>query len=191
MTQPKFQGKYRIESTRLPERDYGENGWYFVTICTKDCIFHLGNGVVYGQVQLTPIGEIAQKFFVEIPNHSKYTYVDTYVVMPNHVHGIIIIDKPIDIAISRPKQIKADITENEFMSQISPKAGSLGSIIRSYKSAVTRWCRRNQHAYFAWQERFYESIIRADDSIDRIRQYIINNPVKWEQDKNNLPDLWM
>ena len=182
MTQPKFQGKYRIESTRLPDRDYAANGWYFVTICTQDCICHLGNGVVSGQVQLTPIGKIAQKFFAEIPNHSKYTHVDAYVVMPNHVHGIVVIDKPTDIAISRHKQVQADI-ESAFMSQISPKAGSLSTIIRSYKSAVTRWCRRNQHEYFAWQERFYESIIRADESIDRIRQYIINNPAKWEENK--------
>jgi REP element-mobilizing transposase RayT len=191
MTQPKFQGKYRIESTRLPDRDYAANGWYFVTICTKNCIYHLGNGIVSGKVQLTPIGEIAQKFFVEIPNYSKHIYIDAYVVMPNHVHGIVVIDKPTDIAVLRHKNREVDITQNEFMSQISPKAGSLSTIIRSYKSAVTRWCRRNQHEYFAWQERFYESIIRADDSIDKIRQYIINNPAKWEQNKNNPPDLWM
>ncbi|MGB6298045.1 MAG: transposase, partial [Rivularia sp. (in: cyanobacteria)] len=188
MTQPKFKGKYRIESTRLPDRDYAANGWYFVTICTKDCIYHLGNGVISGKVQVTPIGEIAQQFFAEIPKYSKYTYVDAYVVMPNHVHGIVVIDKPTNIAISPRKN---EITQTEFMSQISPKSGSLSTIIRSYKSAVTRWCRRNQHEYFAWQERFYESIIRADDSIDRIRQYIINNPAKWEQNKNNPPDLWM
>ncbi|WP_414621403.1 transposase [Calothrix sp. CCY 0018] len=191
MTQPKFKGKYRIESTRLPDRDYAANGWYFVTICTKDCIYHLSNSVVSGKVQLTPIGEIAQQYFIDIPKYSKHTYVDAYVIMPNHLHGIVVIDKPSDIARARHKQIKADITESEFMSQISPKAGSLSTIIRSYKSAVTRWCRRNQHEYFAWQERFYESIIRADDSIDRIRQYIINNPAKWEENKNNAPDLWM
>ncbi len=191
MTQPKFKGKYRIESTRLPDRDYAANGWYFVTICTKDCIYHLGNSVVSDRVQLTPIGEIAQQYFIDIPNHSKHTYVDAYIIMPNHVHGIVVIDNPSDIAPSRNKQIKPEVAESEFMSQISPKAGSLSTIIRSYKSAVTRWCRRNQHEYFAWQERFYESIIRADASIERIRQYIINNPAKWEQNKNNPPDLWM
>ena len=191
MTQPKFKGKYRIESTRLPDRNYAANGWYFVTICTKDCIYHLGNSVVLGKVHLTPIGEIAQKFFAEIPNHSKYTYVDAYVVMPNHVHGIVVIDKPNDIATLRQKNTETDITQSEFMSQISPKAGSLSTTIRSYKSAVTRWCRQNKYEYFAWQERFYESIIRVDDSIDRIRQYISNNPAKWEENKNNPPDLWM
>ena len=191
MTQPKFQGKYRIESTRLPDRDYAANGWYFVTICTKHCIYHFGSGVVSAKVKLTPIGEIAQQYFIDIPNHSKHTYIDAYVVMPNHVHGIVVIDNKSHIAPSPHKQIKADTAESQFMSQISPKPGSLSTIIRSYKSAVTHWCRRNQHEHFAWQERFYESIIRADDSIDRIRQYIINNPAKWEQNKNNPPDLWM
>ncbi|NJL78768.1 MAG: transposase [Richelia sp. RM2_1_2] len=188
MTQPKFQGKYRIESTRLPDYDYAANGWYFVTICTKDRIYHLGNGVVSGKVQLTPIGEIAQQYFIDIPNHAKHTHVDTYVIMPNHVHGIVVIDKSTNTAKSSQKNAE---TQSQFMSQISPKPASLSTIIRSYKSAVTRWCNRNQHEYFAWQERFYESIIRLDDSIDRIRQYIINNPGKWEQDKNNPPDLWM
>ena len=97
MTQPKFKGKYRIESTRLPDRDYAANGWYFVTICTKDCIYNVGNGVVSAQVQLTPIGEIAEQYFIDIPNHFKHTYVDAYVVMPNHVHGIVVIDKPTNL----------------------------------------------------------------------------------------------
>ncbi|MDY6902764.1 MAG: transposase [Cyanobacteriota bacterium] len=185
MTKPKFQGKYRIESTRLPDRDYAANGWYFVTICTKHCIHHFGNGVVSGQVQLTPIGEIAQQYFIDIPNHSKHTYVDKYVVMPNHVHGIVVIDKPTS---NVETQNFASNESNKF----GPlKPGSLQAIIHSYKSAVTRWCRRNKHEYFAWQERFYESIIRADSSIERIRQYIINNPAKWEENKNNPPDLWM
>ncbi|MEO0837940.1 MAG: transposase [Cyanobacteria bacterium J06643_5] len=191
MNQSKFQGKYRIESTRLSDKDYAENGWYFITICTKDCIYHFSNSVVSGQVQLTPIGEIAQQYFIDIPKYSKYTCIDAYVIMPNHVHGIVVINKPTDIAISHPKQTKADIMGNEFMSQISPKSGSLSAIIRSYKSAVTRWCGRNGYPDFKWQERFYESIIRVDDSIDRIRKYIDNNPAKWEKNKNNPPDLWM
>ena len=179
MTQPKFQGKYRIESTRLPDRDYAANGWYFVTICTKHCIYHFGNGVVSGHVKLTPIGEIAQQYFIDIPNHAKHIYVDAYVVMPNHVHGIVVIDKPTNIA------------SNESNKFGPLKPGSLQAILHSYKSAVTRWCGKNGYQDFKWQERFYESIIRADGSVERIRQYIINNPAKWEQDKNNPPDLWM
>jgi len=153
------------------------------------------------QVQLNPIGEIAQNFWADIPNHFDYTYIHTYVIMPNHIHGIIIIDCPNPIKENIPPNnvetlhcnvsTKSDITQRQLMSDISPKVGSLSAIVRSYKSAVTRQCRRNGYDSFAWQPRFYEHIIRADSSLDRIRQYIINNPAQWEADKNNPTNLWM
>ena len=93
MSETKFKGKYRIKSTRLPNRDYGANGWYFVTICTKKCSHFFGN-ITTGQVQLSTIGEIAQQFWADIPNHFAHTYIDAYVIMPNHIHGIIVIDRP-------------------------------------------------------------------------------------------------
>ena len=77
------------------------------------------------------------------------------------------------------------------MSEISPKTGSLGSIIRSYKAAVTRWCRQHEFNNCAWQPRFYDHIIRNDGSLAKIREYIINNPMKWEDDKNNPINLWI
>ncbi|MEH2432992.1 MAG: hypothetical protein V7K25_01825 [Nostoc sp.] len=82
-----------------------------------------------------------------------------------------------------------DVTQRQFMSEISPKPCSLSAIARSYKSAVTRWYRENSYEDFAWQPRFYDHIIRADVSLDRIREYIINNPIKW--DKNNPTNLGM
>lgn len=195
MTQPKFQGKYRVESTRLPNRNYAANGSYFITICTKNRDHYFGN-VVSGQVHLSVIGKIAQRFWVDIPNHFDYTYIDAYVIMPNHVHGIVVIDRPENIEtlqcnVSTQNDAPWDITQRQFMSNISAKPGSLGAIARSYKSVVTRWCRENGHNHFAWQSRFYDHIIRADGSLDCIREYIINNPTKWEEDKNNPANLWM
>jgi REP element-mobilizing transposase RayT len=73
----------------------------------------------------------------------------------------------------------------EKMSKLSPKANSLSVIIRSYKSSVTRWCKQNNYDNFGWQSRFYEHIIRNDGSIDKIRQYIINNPSQWSIDRHN------
>ncbi|MDJ0712816.1 MAG: hypothetical protein QNJ54_01180 [Prochloraceae cyanobacterium] len=189
-----YKKKYRIESIRLPNRDYGANGWYFVTICTGDRLPYFGN-IINGQMQLSAIGKIARQFWLEIPNHSKYTYIDEYVIMPNHVHGIIVIDKPDrycrDVAcnVSTRSNDKYDLSR--AMSQMSPKSNSLGVIIRSYKSSVTRWCRTNNRQNFAWQSRFYDRVIRKDGSLDRIRQYIINNPAKWEKDRNNSASLWM
>jgi REP element-mobilizing transposase RayT len=195
MTLPKFKGKYRVESTRLPNRNYAANGWYFVTICTRDRIHFFGD-VIAGEVQLSAIGEIAQQFWTDIPNHFNDTYIDAYVIMPNHVHGIVVIDCPKNVEtlqcnVSTQHDAPCDIIQRQFMSDISPKPGSLGAIARSYKSVVTRWCRENGHNHFAWQSRFYDHIIRADGSLDRIREYIINNPAKWEEDKNNPANLWM
>ena len=207
MTQPRFKGKYRIESIRLPNRDYAANGWYFVTICTQNRNHFFGN-VIADQMQLSAIG-IAQQFWAEIPNHFAHTYIDAYIIMPNHVHGIVVIDRPpilssiattpvetLHCNVSTPPrcnvntQSNVNIQQRRVMSE-SPKTGSLGCIIRSYKSAVTRRCHQNGFDDFGWQSRFYEHIIRADGSLDRIRQYIINNPTKWAKDYNNRANLWM
>lgn len=91
-----FKNKYRIESTRLSNRDYAANGLYFVTICAGDRACFFGD-IVNAQMHLSVIGQIAERFWVEIPQHFKNTYIDAYVIMPNHVHGIIIIDKPYDV----------------------------------------------------------------------------------------------
>ncbi|MBU7586616.1 MAG: transposase [Nostoc sp. TH1S01] len=189
-----FKNKYRVESNRLANRDYSQNGWYFVTICTYERQWLFGD-VVNSQVHLSEIGKIAAKFWAEIPQHSQNTYIDAYVIMPNHVHGIIVIDNPEcrDVACN-VSTLGDDFDDTDVyrnLSKISPKAGSLSVVIRSYKSAVTRWCNMNGYPNFAWQQRFFDHIIRADHSLDKIREYIINNPQKWEYDKNNSAGLWM
>ena len=91
----KFRDKYRIPSSRLQNWDYSWNAPYFVTICTakRECYF---GDIVNREMHLSDIGKIAQKFWLEIPNHFPFVILDAFVVMPNHVHGIIIIDKPDD-----------------------------------------------------------------------------------------------
>jgi putative transposase len=195
MIKPKFQGKYRVESTRLLNRNYAANGWYFITICTKDR-FHYFGQIVSSQVNFSEIGEIAQKCWVEIPNHFEHTQIDTYVIMPNHVHGIVIIDKPTDVETRNSLDVEtrnfASLQPEDESNKFGAlKSGSLQAMIHAYKSAITRWCRKNGFEDFAWQSRFYDRIIRVDGSLDRIREYIINNPDKWEHDKNNSANLWM
>ena len=223
MTQPLFRDKYRVKSSRLPDRDYGANGYYFVTICTRDRLHFFGDIVIEtlqcnvstDRMQLSPIGKIAQQFWLDIPNHFSHTYIDAYVIMPNHIHGIIAIDRPSDG--NYPAKNNDDCSKNvetlqcnvstpssaspytprrkdpqrEFMSQISPKAGSLETIVRSHKSIVSRCCRQNGLDNFGWRSRFYEHIIRADGSLDRIRQYIHDNPINWAKETKNCPNLWM
>lgn len=175
-----------MKSIRLPNRNYAANGYYFVTICTHQKHCYFGN-IVNNKIQLSPIGETANKFWLEIPQHSQYTYLDEYIIMPNHIHGIIVIDNPNNlcrnVACNVPT-IDDDIAK--IMSELSPKSGSLSTIIRSYKAAVTRWCNQNNYNNFKWQPRFYEHIIRNDGSLDIIREYIMNNPLKWSADRNNL-----
>ena len=175
--------KFGRQTIRLKNYNYAANGYYFVTICTheKQCYF---GDVVDGEMHLSQIGKIARQYWLEIPQHSKYTYLDKFVIMPNHVHGIIVIDNPDnpsrDVACYVPTNDEWGLPQT--MSKLSPKLGTLGAIIRSYKSSVTRWCRQNDDDIFHWQSRFYEHIIRDEKSLNNIRRYIIDNPAKWTED---------
>jgi putative transposase len=182
-----YKNKYRIESIRLPNRDYAANGLYFVTICTRDRFCFFGD-IINGQMQLSSVGKIAQKNWIAIPNHFEHINIDVYVVMPNHIHGIVIIDRPL---INPETRCIASLhqTNNNKFAPLKP--GSLQAIIHSYKASVTRWCRKNGYENFAWQSRFYEHIINNDASLKRIREYIFKNPAKWQEDKNNNINLWM
>ncbi|AFZ04451.1 transposase [Calothrix sp. PCC 6303] len=180
-----YRNKYRVESTRLPSRDYAANGLYFITICTDKRRHFFGNIQEFA-MQLSDVGKIAEQFWLEIPNHFQHTNIDSFVIMPNHVHGIIIIDKLDNDNIVHSRNVPDE--SNQFGGL---KPGSLQTIIHSYKSSVTRWCGKNGYENFRWQPRFYENIIRADSSLDNVRKYINNNPIKWEYDKDNKPNLWM
>jgi putative transposase len=178
-----YQGKYRVESIRLKNYDYGADGYYFVTICTRNRQLFFGD-VVAGKMELSMIGEIVQKFWQEIPKHSLYAYLDEYVIMPNHVHGII--------CISRPPAKRDETNPPACSNKFSPlQSSSLQAIIHSYKAAVTRWCNKNNQSHFSWQPRFHEHVIHDKSALERIRTYIVNNPKKWEYDRNNSNNLWM
>lgn len=94
----KFRNKYRIKSARCHNWDYSSNAAYFVTICTQNREHFFGK-IVNQKMILSEIGKIADKFWYEIPNHFPYIKLDAFIVMPNHIHGIIIIDNPYQINI--------------------------------------------------------------------------------------------
>jgi len=87
-----YRNRYRIESSRLQNWDYGSNAMYYVTLCTRDRIDYFGE-VVEGQMNLSEIGVIADKYWISMPEHFPFVLLDSYVIMPNHIHGIIIIRK--------------------------------------------------------------------------------------------------
>jgi REP element-mobilizing transposase RayT len=235
--------RHHRRSIRLTGYDYALPGAYFVTICTKNRVCFFGD-VVEGRVQPSPIGAAAQACWAEIPDHFPQVALDAFVVMPNHVHGIIGItnradgdhsgtqpvdhttddagtrdgdglmvdpgtsgavqlngptseDPPTGLTIptskDQPKGPPSPTSEDPptgptvdpYFSNLSPKRGTLSVIIRTYKAAVTRWCRVNGYPAFAWQSRFYDHIIRNDKALTRIRRYIADNPRRWSTDREH------
>ncbi len=175
--------KYRVESIRLKNHDYGADGYYFITICTRNRQSFFGD-IIAGAMRLSTIGEIAQKFWQEIPKHSTYAYPDEYVIMPNHIHGII--------CISRPPAKRDETKQPACFNKFAPlPSNSLQAIVHSYKAAVTRWCNKHNQSHFSWQTRFHEDVICDKDAHRNIRTCIANNPQKWEYDRNNKSNLWM
>jgi REP element-mobilizing transposase RayT len=169
-----FRGQYRTGSYRYHGYDYSSPGEYFITIDVKNFRPCFGK-IIDGKVILSEAGKIAEKCWSEIPSHFKHIRIDEFVIMPDHMHGIICISEreisPIpEIGEKQKKRIV-----DPHMSEISPSKGSLASIIRSYKSAVTKMIHVTDHG-FEWQSLYYDHIIRGHNELCRIRNYIRNNP---------------
>jgi len=196
----KFQNKYRIPSARLSTWDYSSNGAYFITICMANRQHFLGY-IINGEMHLSEIGKKVYKCWHDTPNHFPHFYLDEFIIMPNHVHGIVLIENPyIDNgngfnvvetrhALSLRKtdtgQSKPEKTEEPKQPHPrfrNPGKNTLSSMIGSFKSSVTRYCNENKLP-FGWQSRFHDHIIRDNDEFHRIRIYIMNNPANWETDK--------
>lgn len=191
----KYNNKYRIESVRLKNWDYRNNGAYFITINTGNRKHFFGE-IINSEMQLSPIGEYAENFWMEIPKHFPFVELGNFVIMPNHTHGILIINNPNpvislhcnDLLISLQcneidKSLQCnDSTGNQYFSDISPKSGSISTIIRSYKSVVSKHARL-LNPEFNWQPKFHDHVIRNSESFERIQNYIENNPSNWKEDK--------
>ncbi len=188
-----FKETYRVETARLRGWDYTAAGWYFVTICAGNRQPFFGQ-VENGVVRLSPIGQTACNYWQQIPQHTAGNVeLDVFMVMPDHLHGIIVIldVETLQCNVSTTPQCNVSTRNpNDPMSQISPKSGSLGAIVRSYKSAVSRWCSQNGFAEFSWQGRFYDHIIRNEQALHRIRKYIVENPAHWKIEHRNSENVW-
>jgi len=190
----KFHNIYRISTTRLPNWDYSANGYYFITICTKDRKEFFGE-IVKIKMCLSEIGEIAHKYWLEIPNYFPFVKLNEFVIMPNHVHGILII-KNVDNCKFRNvcKNVRRDVinhvsTDKNLYSKITPmNKHSLGEIIRWFKGRTTFEIKKMKVNFF-WQSRFYDHIIRNEKEFYRIKQYVKYNPMNWKEDKNNMGEF--
>ncbi|NDV77786.1 transposase [Dysgonomonas sp. 511] len=158
-------------SIRLHGYDYSQGGLYFVTICVKDkeCLF---GTVVDGDMVLNEFGNIVKKCWLAIPEHYAYVVLHGYIIMPNHIHGIIEIGEFVGANYHSP--------ENEALFR-SP-SGTIGSIIRGLKIGVMKWYKEYLQVKSIWQRSYYEHIIRNDESYQKITEYIYENPGNWLTD---------
>jgi REP element-mobilizing transposase RayT len=185
------ENQHHRRSIRLKEYDYSQPGEYFVTICTynHECI--LGE-IINGEMRLNEIGKIVERCWKEIPSHFMNVELDEFVVIPNHLHGILTINEPVEYIqpnIHVGVQNFEPLQQNTYQ-HVIPK--SLGSIIRSYNAAVTHKCRQCGYHDFRWQRNYFEHIIRNDNELNNIRDYIHNNVLQWainRDDPDNIP-LW-
>lgn len=170
-----FKNKYRSNSLRLKSWDYSRNGGYFVTICIQGKKFRLCE-IKNGPVVLNDGGKIVNKIWHEIPKHFANIVLDEFVVMPDHVHGIIIVDNDtVDVAYMQHVRKNVDPIQYRVMRSKM----LLSRVIQQFKSAVTREINRKCKIDFRWQRNYYERIIRNENELQRIRKYIRENPVKW------------
>ncbi|MFH0979401.1 MAG: transposase [Candidatus Roizmanbacteria bacterium] len=161
---------------RLKNFNYSSNGYYFVTICAKnrECLF---GEIIDGKMVLNEHGKIIEKYWEEIPNHYQNILLDEFIIMPNHIHGIVVISK------HKQKIIKNVGTEQ---CSVPTRFGLLSKIIKSFKEIIIKIFHIEFGNYrFKWQRSFYDHIIRNEESVQKIREYIRNNAKNWNKDRNN------
>ncbi|MBC7844871.1 MAG: transposase [Flavobacterium sp.] len=206
----KFRNKYRVPSARLQNWDYGTNGAYFITICTKE-MQHFFGEVVDKKMILNSVGVLAEEYWIEILKQFPYVELGNFQIMPNHMHGILIIDKSVVVAVEtrfiasnldgimEDERIKDDVdsSETRLIASVPPQNDGIGGfsgennpmladnisrIIRWYKGRCT-FEMRKINPNFGWHPRFHDHIIRNSESFERIQNYIEENPARWEEDK--------
>jgi REP element-mobilizing transposase RayT len=197
----KYRNKYRIPSARIQNWDYGTDGAYFITICTENRHYFFGDIATNSAIDIsvdtsnsisshakpilipTELGKLAEQFWLEIPNQFSFIELGEFVIMPNHIHGILIINK-VNLPLFDASNLSFRMPLNGGV------AGNNNPMFQQNIARVIRWYKgrcsfemRKINEDFKWQSRYYEHLIRDDLSFERISSYIINNPTKWAEDK--------
>jgi REP-associated tyrosine transposase len=155
-------GWHNRHSVRLRDYDYRRAGAYFITVCVQDkrCVL---SRIVNDAVMLDRAGRVVQSVWDSLPDRFPGLDVDAFVIMPSHVHGVIVL----------PDGGK----------------GPLGEVVRTFKAASTRLIRTSGFPDFGWQRSYYEHVIRGEDELERVRAYVVGNPARWETDRENPEGL--
>ncbi|OGH69057.1 MAG: hypothetical protein A2754_02475 [Candidatus Magasanikbacteria bacterium RIFCSPHIGHO2_01_FULL_47_8] len=208
----KYKGRYRVSSTRLQGYDYSQTGLYFVTICTRGREKYFGE-VKEGIVELSEIGEAVKEELLKTMEIRPNVNIDEWVIMPNHVHVIVALDNQNNerqyngsITVETPRggvfHGNDDNAPNGWVigretRRETPQRGvstddngrswkpsTLGSIINQFKGACTKIIHKKfPNVDFSWQSRFHDHVIRNEKSLQTIRRYILDNPIKWLEDE--------
>jgi len=190
MTNDKYKNQYRTKSTRLQNWDYGQNGSYFITICTEKRVHYFGE-ITNEKMQLSDIGKIVESEWLatfEMRPDMNLT-MGEFVIMPNHFHAIISIgDNSFNTHRGGGRDAMHCVSTVNCVStaqnKFGPQSKNLGSIVRGFKSGVTKNA-RIINPDFGWQRNYWEHIVRNENEYQRITQYIMDNPKKWALDKLN------
>lgn len=180
-------------SIRLPGTDYSVPGFYFITMCVqnRECLF---GEIIDGEMRLNDIGKMIDVEWKKLHNRFHHITLDEYVIMPNHFHAIMNICPNVGAPlVGAPSTINTqNITNNANVWAGTRPAPTIGAMIGAFKSITTyehtngiknhNWPRFNKKI---WQRNYYEHIIRNDESLEKIRLYIKNNPAKWAEDHDN------
>ncbi len=225
--------KHHRRSIRLKEYDYSSGGGYYLTIDSnnRECLF---GEVTNKEMIPNEAGLVVRKCWLEIPSHYPNVVLDEFIVMPNHVHGIVFIVDESSMSKRSKRSVGAEylqpcskkntvsglsgnrveniqplhgscsntnadsVLPGKRVEGVQPKLnrfqkvipGSIGSIVRGLKIGVTKWFRQNTDVYTVWQRNYYEHVIRNEQELNSIREYILNNPLRWELDREH-PDEWV
>jgi len=184
-----FKNRFRVPSARAAWHDYN-GGIYFVTICTAGREHYFGE-ITDGEMHLSAIGEYTRQCIENITQHNPYANVPLFVIMPNHLHLIVVIDDTNGCRRDAPWHVSTEKWracadgKNPKMQDIANHQGRLSTVVGGLKQSVTRYARKNQIT-FAWQTRFHEHIIRNTNEMNRIAKYIETNVAKWDIDEFNV-----
>ena len=169
-------------STRLKDHDYSTPGAYFITVCTQDRLLLFGR-VIDGKMAANRLGSVVEGCWIRLPDHYDNVILDAFVLMPNHIHGVVIIQEE--------RTVVGAGFKPALSVDVSPKRHALPEIVRAFKTFSARKINemRASPGSPVWQRGFYEHVIRNEDELDKVRTYIMDNPSKWSEDIDN-PVNW-
>ena len=162
-----MQKLHNRKKNRLPEYDYSKPGYYYVTICTHNRIEWFGD-INDGCMNLNDCGLVVKQQWEWLGNQYPYVTLDKYIIMPNHLHGIVLLNRPVRNGRDRSLPSK-----------------TLSSLIGAFKKTSSKILHSQGLNRFKWHKSFYDHIIRDDESLENIRHYIVNNPITWQDDEEN------